>query len=400
MPQRRVVIIRCRWESFPAGWPEPPLIPDGTLVEMFSRSSGLWSVAQLWYHATLGAIDFDPAVIVDVGDLPGKGFDGRRDKDKNVVTPRRLDVFDTAIAQAQKQGFSLASNDVPVVMIAPPPSDAGGIEGRGCVLDVHGGQTYMAHELGHALNFNHSWGLDPLIRDWEYGDPYCLMSALTFGDRSPDANGLSVGEPVPAGLPAEWTDHMGPLPAAAVVWRYNIDFATCPAVVHLYQSDLRNQPTVTLTSFGAATSPSNVVLAVVDVEPWPRPLGVPVLPIEWCVEYRGAHGWDRGIGPDSPPPGIVMHRITAAGNVMQMGAISTRPNAPRGWHAPNDVLAMTVRIVGIAPDERSVQVKFGLHAWSVRRTLAWVGLTLGGKGLRSLQNPIPSLQPYLDALLV
>jgi hypothetical protein len=398
MQQKRAVIIRCRWESYPAGWPEPPLIPDGTLLEMFSRSPGLWSVAQLWHQATLGEIDFDPAVIVDIGALVGKGFDGSLDSDGNVRTPVRVDVLDTAIAQAQKQGFSFAVSDVPVVMIAPPPSPAGAIEGRGCVLDVHGGQSYMAHELGHALGFNHSWGLDSLNRDWEYGDPYCLMSALIFGSSSPDANGLPVGEPIPAGLPAGWTDQMGPLPAAGVVWRYNIDFATCPAVAHLSQSDLLNETTVTLTSFGAATSQSNVVLAVVDVQPWP-PLSALALPIEWCVEYRGTHGWDRGIGPDSPPPGIVIHRINAAGNVVQIGAISTRPNAGRGWHVPDDALAMTVRVVGIAQDERSAQVKFGLHAWSVRRTLAWAGLNLGGNGLRSLRDPIPSLQRYLDALL-
>jgi hypothetical protein len=34
-------------------------------------------------------------------------------------------------------------------------------------------------------------------------------------------------------------------------------------------------------------------------------------------------------------------------------------------------------------------------AWSVRRTLAAVGKNLGGKGLRSLQNPIPSMNQFI-----
>lgn len=409
MQRRRAVIVRCRWDWYPSGWPEPPQIPDGTLRDMFSRSGGLWSVAQLWYHATLGAIEFDRAELVDVGGLSGKGFDGSLDSEGNVRTPGRVEVFDAAIAQAQSQGFTFVPGDVTVVMIAPPPSPAGGIEGRGCVLDVHGSQSYMAHEFGHGLGFDHSWGPASATQNGEYGDPYCLMSALSFGGRTPAANGLPAGLPgglpgpfYPTGLPTGWTNWMGPLPAAADVYRYSVDFAMCPAVEQISQTDVLNQQSLTLTSYGAATAQSDVVLAVIETQSWALPLFPKyVSPVQWFVEYRGAHGWDRGLGTN-PPTGIVIHCLDSAQHIVYVDVIPTKTGTgvPQAWHTPGDILALTVRIVAVAPDERSAQVQFGLHAWSVRRTLAWAGKTLGGKGLRSLHDPVPSLQQYLDDLLV
>jgi hypothetical protein len=354
MQQRRAVIIRCRWESYPAEWPDPPQIPDETLQAMFSRTAGLWSVAELWHHATLGEIDFDEAVLLDVGALPGKGFDGSKDPDGNVITPSRPETIDAAISKAQSQDFTFASGDVPIVIIAPPPSDAGA-HGSRCLFDVLGNQSFMAHEFGHALNFDHSWGPAFGDPDAEYCDPYCVMSCDMFGYRAPWANGLLTGVN-PKGLPSGWTVQMGPLPAAADVWLYNADFAKCPAVV---QIDLAsNQRTVILRSYGAANSQSDMVLAVADSGAF-----------KWFVEYRGAHGWDRGIGLgpkwnpgangnyDPTPPGLVIHRLDAAGHVVYVDVVPTSQGAPQAWRASDDAFNVTLR--AIAPDERWTEVELG-----------------------------------------
>ena len=54
--------------------------------------------------------------------------------------------------------------------------------------------TFLCHEIGHVLGFNHSFGLDNNGTDWnpadaniivgpEYGSPYDLMSSASFGSR-------------------------------------------------------------------------------------------------------------------------------------------------------------------------------------------------------------------------
>ena len=69
----------------------------------------------------------------------------------------------------------------------------------------------------------------------------------------------------------------------ATVWRYCDDFAKSQSVAEF---DLTRPPSrLSLISYGAAFSPSNMVLGIAKTERH-----------TWFVEYRGAHGWDRGIG--------------------------------------------------------------------------------------------------------
>jgi hypothetical protein len=367
MQRKRTVVIRCRWGSIPQGWRDPPAIPDDTLRAMFSGTPSKWGVAQLWHDATIGKLEFAPTELIDVGPLRGLALTAT--PGGGSTNPNRTMTVNAAISAATATGFRFEPNDVPVVMIGPPPCDAGAVGsaalGRtACLLDVDGDQSFMAHEFGHALGFDHSFG--PAFGDpeAEYCDPYCVMSHNIYGYRAPWANGIPPEWPVSPGLPEGWTVQMGPLPAAATVWKYLPDFASSPSVVNI---DLTRQPAAaTLVSYGTATSPSNMVLAVAKTPGR-----------TWLVEYRGAHGWDRGIGLgpklnpaaggnyDPTPPGVVIHRLNAAGRVVFMGVIDSRAGAGQVWRATDDNFEVSLTAIG--PDGSWAALDFGPPHLNARR---------------------------------
>jgi hypothetical protein len=353
VPVIRPVVVKCRWGSVPAGWPEPPLIPDATLAEMFSRSQFKWGVAELWHDATLGGIDFAPTTILDVGPLSGVGL--TQDAGGHLSVPSRTTTISAARAQATAQGFVFQPDDAVVVMVAPPPSDAGAW-GRSCLLDVNGNHSFMAHEFGHVLGFNHSLGPafgDPIA---EYCDPYCVMADNVFGYKATWAAGLPPSPlPAPAGLPADWDVQMGPLPAAATVWRDNADFANAPWVRHV---TLTGAPAgVTLTAYSEAGVDDTVLVVIQDGQR------------RWFVEYRPAMGWDRGLGLgpklnpaangnyDPIPPGLVVHRDEPG---VPLAFIDFIPIAEPGWIGGIvTVEDLWVTTVWRSPDETRARIWLG-----------------------------------------
>jgi hypothetical protein len=75
-------------------------------------------------------------------------------------------------------------------------------------------------------------------------------------------------------------------------------------------------------------------------------------------------------------------------------------SAPRGCDEIGDLCTSRV---GPVSGVNNVEAYWSMHEnaciiptiWSVRRTLAWAGTSLNGKGLRSLQDPIPSLNKFI-----
>ena len=57
------------------------------------------------------------------------------------------------------------------------------------ILDTNSSFDVIAHEIGHSFNFSHSFDdTDSQYESWptkggEYGHPYCIMSAETYGNR-------------------------------------------------------------------------------------------------------------------------------------------------------------------------------------------------------------------------
>jgi hypothetical protein len=76
-----------------------------------------------------------------------------------------------------------------VFIIAPPPAGKG-VDGGGyahsIVMSPGDRFDFVAHEIGHHFGLQHSFDLasrrwDPGAQDGEYGNPFCVMSARTYG---------------------------------------------------------------------------------------------------------------------------------------------------------------------------------------------------------------------------
>ena len=321
MQRVRIVVLACRWETIPPGTVVPTPIASSVLQQMFSESSGTnWTFADVFARSTLGQLRFDPAVVHNIGALPGTLVD--REK--------RAEVINRALQVASTHGIVFGPNDRAIVFINPPPCDAGAIGiGRQALLDQNGDHTYFTHELGHVVGYAHSYGSD-LTGDQNtvYGDPYCIMSAMTFGASWPTASSPPPGVTLPAGLPPNMWNKSGPLAAAAVSALYVPTFNAFPKVVDISPAYHSYPQHTRLVALAEATS-ADPVLARIDS-------GLQT----FFIEYRSANGFDRGLAlPATPDPAVVIHRrkpststqIAYAGQI-SLPAIST----PTYWAAGDD----------------------------------------------------------------
>ncbi len=319
MQRFRIIVLACQWETIPPGTVVPVPIDLSVLQQMFSESpESNWSLADLFVRSTLGQVRFDPALVFDIGALPGTLVD--REK--------RAQLINLARQVANNRGILFGPNDRAVAFINPPPCDAGAY-GRQAILDQLGEHTYLAHELGHVIGYDHSFGSD-LTGDQNtvYGDPYCIMSAMTFGSTRPQANGAPPGATIPAGLPPRMWVGSGPLASAALTAYHFRDFNTFPNVVGI-SSNYHSYPQhIRLVALSEA-APSDPVLARVETGSQ-----------TFFVEYRASTGWDRGLAePANPDPGVVIHRCKpSSGTLISFAGRISLPvgGAPRYWAAADD----------------------------------------------------------------
>jgi hypothetical protein len=191
--------------------------------------------------------------------------------------------------------------------------------------------TFMCHELGHVLGFQHSFGLDNNGADWdpndatiilipEYGSPYDLMSSASFGSRwlgtGPfySASPTFVG-PAVAGWPNTRAFSMGPHLSRANLHLQMPD-ALAGRVINAGYPQIG--ASVNARIVPASASNGNCLLIL-------HPPGEPASGAgRVYVEYRTRSGWDRGmdpLGPDLARDGVVVHTVV------------DQPNAgPRVWY--------------------------------------------------------------------
>jgi len=217
--------------------------------------------------------------------------------------------------------------------------------------------TFMCHEIGHVLGFQHTFGLDNNGTDWnpndtniivgpEYGSPYDLMSSASFGSRWLGTGPFYSGSPTfigptITGWPNASAFSMGPhlsranlhlqMPEALAGRTIDVGFPQPGADIN-----------ARIVPASAATGRCLLIL---------RPPGEPSNGVgRVYVEYRILSGWDRGmdpLGPDLARIGVVVHSVV------------DQPNAgPRAWYrgaVPNvsvdrDVAVATTPLVIRATD--------------------------------------------------
>lgn len=242
--------------------------------------------------------------------------------------------------------------------------------------------TFMCHETGHVLGFEHTFGVTNTGMDWDqkapwtsgpdYGDPYDVMSSASFGTCNDPALGRTVSRPtfpltVPNGWavaptlawlpnPAGTTTGAGPLPARAHV-DYVFPDAFDRAIARLPMPQL-NQPSQRVRLYAAVMGRGTRLVALRHPQEPANGVG------RVYLEYRRAQGWDRGLdlsGTDLARQAVVAHSVTKT------------TGGPRLWYRGRIVIptevdtdlrveatSVTVRVVAVDDNHEHVDLEIDL----------------------------------------
>ena len=334
----RLGIIRARHDT------TVPVIPDQACIS--TLMTGDRSVFRYWSNTTRNHLDFVDSPMFPWVDVTIGADTGRVAQATAAIDALRA-AFPDPPPLAGLDGLIIlthpGSRTMPNPLAGQPGQpatvttsfDGGSATVAGlpvAVLPVmSSNHTFMCHEAGHVLGFEHSYGLDNNGTDWnpndaniivgpEYGSPYDMMSAMSFGSRwlgtGPfySASPTFVG-PAVAGWPFAGAFTMGPHVARATL-HVEMPEALAGRVIDLPFP----QPGAPVTArvVPASASRGNCLLIL-------HPPGEPASGAgRVYVEYRTIDGWDAGLdplGPDLARDGVVVHTLVDVPNV-----------APRAWY--------------------------------------------------------------------
>jgi len=305
----------------PFSWAdEVPVDLDVAIRETFLDSNP-YSIATYFRECTFGLVDIAPEAIVRPHGVLSLTHNLHFDAQGHTQSSRiRTEVVEAALSfmsviepgdpMRPDLQLSWVSHPHWIVFMTSPPSPAGALTGRSeCVLDYGSTHSYMAHEIGHTIGWMHSQGLGH-----DYDDPYCIMSAETFGNRHPTHR---VDRPANSQIPQPGTyehnfwDSAGPMPAAATMLLHLPDFSGSGMVRYVGP-----EYTVTLKALSAARL-GDPVLGVCEFDG-----------VDWMAELRVSTGWDRGLdGPNGPGSAIVLHMSARSDSPRRANYIGTIPLA-------------------------------------------------------------------------
>jgi hypothetical protein len=352
-----LAVLRYSWQSF---GPVSPGFQDAQFNEIFGSRDWPLGVSRFWYDTTLGTLDCTAGARV----FPWRVLPLNQDlffnpKTGNIESPHsRYEIRDVALDHADED-FEIEKFSAIAIFMYPNPSDAAALQqGEATtVLDWGGEESYMAHELGHALMFEHSGAPDGT----DYGDPYCIMSyrnCRTYPGTASDP-----------GLPALYYQRCGPMASAAHVYWTIGEFKASASVVHVPPDARDTHRSITLKAFSEAAL-GDPVLAVFEVDGQ-----------TWTAEYRVPTNWDDGIGNGA----LVFHTIRYPPATGQTAAVryagDLRVPFDRGmrdWRPPSPLNATDLAAVVERADETHITFSFG-HQLDHSVSLDREKITLGSR---------------------
>lgn len=330
MKQVKVAVLRARHDN------SKPLISDRACIEMMLTNANRTSVLNYWENVTDGYLDFVdsalfPWVDINIGvdDVSRETQCARAFEATKALPGAVTDGFDVFAVLTWPGQLTLPNPlagqpGQPAMIVTNLDGGAGPVvQGKpACALPIMtGNHTFMCHEVGHTLGWQHSYGVLNNGIDWDgkapfnqgevYGDPYDIMSSASFGARwlDPAVTHYS-GDPEFVGpIVADWPNPaaftMGPAPARAHVHLWD-PAALRPEHV-LHKTVPVGGQTLRFTLAAAGGGVGGVQLAVL------HPIGEDADGRGRCyIEYRQQGGWDAGLdvsGNDLARQAVVVHML-------------------------------------------------------------------------------------------
>lgn len=329
MKRVKVAILRARHDQAVAE------ISDAACIAMLMNNPNRTGVLQYWESVTGGFLDFVDSVLfpwvlieMDATDVARETQVERAIAATQALPNADIDSFDIVVVLTHPGQLTIANPKAsmpgePATMIKNFDGGAGGGAGSkaACALPVMtSNHTFMCHELGHTLGFQHSYGVLNNGADWDglapffqgevYGDPYDIMSSASFGSRwlDPKVTHYS-GDPVftghaVAGWPNPAAIRMGPPPARAHVHLWDPSAIQDSLVRHMTMPSQGSLRFDLVPALGGKAGVQLVALhpAGEDADGRGRVY----------LEYRQRGGWDAGLdvsGNDLSRQAVVVHAL-------------------------------------------------------------------------------------------